>query len=41
MNEELFNEINEAPTDLYDIPELKEDDEDFSMDNYLNGDIDY
>lgn len=40
MFEELWTEIADAPGEIYDIPELRED-EDFDFNDYIAGDYDY
>ena len=40
MYDELWSEIADAPGEIFDIPELREE-EDFNLNEYLNGDIDY
>ena len=37
---DLFSEIQDSPGEIFDIPELRED-EDFNLNEYLNGNIDY
>jgi hypothetical protein len=43
MFEELWNEIQDAPGEIFDldIPELREDDEKFNVNEYLNSNYDY
>jgi hypothetical protein len=43
MFEELWNEIQDAPGEIFDIPELRDldDDEKFNLNDYLNSNIDY
>ena len=40
MFDEIWQEIQDAPGEIYDIPELR-DEEDFNMNEYLNGNYDY
>jgi hypothetical protein len=40
MYDELWTEIVDAPGELFDIPELRED-EDFNFNDYLAADYDY
>jgi hypothetical protein len=40
MYDELWSEIADAPGEIFDIPELREE-EDFNLNEYLNGNIDY
>ena len=40
MYDELWQEIADAPGEIFDIPELREE-EDFNLNEYLNGNIDY
>ena len=42
MND-LFQEIADAPGEIFDIPELKDlyEESKFDVDEYINGDIDY
>jgi hypothetical protein len=40
MFDELWSEIQDAPGEIFDIPELRED-EDFNLNEYLNSNIDY
>ena len=40
MDETLFDEINASPGELYDIPELQQQ-EKFDVEEFINGDIDY
>jgi len=40
MYDELWSEINDMQGEIFDIPELQ-DEEDFKMDEYLKGDYDY
>jgi len=37
---DLWSEIADAPGEIFDIPELRED-EDFNFNDYLNADYDY
>ena len=43
MFDELWSEIQDAPGEIFDIPELRELDEEnkFNLNEYLNGNIDY
>jgi hypothetical protein len=43
MYDELWSEIQDAPGEIFDIPELRELDEEnkFNLNDYLNGNIDY
>jgi hypothetical protein len=43
MFDELWSEIQDAPGEIFDIPELRELDEEnkFNLNDYLNGNIDY
>lgn len=43
MFEELWSEINDSQGEIFDldIPELKEDEEKFDINEYLNSNIDY
>ena len=43
MFEELWSEIQDAPGEIFDIPELRDldDDEKFNLNDYLNSNIDY
>jgi hypothetical protein len=43
MYDELWSEIQDAPGEIFDIPELRELDEEnkFNLNEYLNGNIDY
>lgn len=43
MFDELWSEIQDAPGEIFDIPELRELDEEnkFDLNEYLNGNIDY
>ena len=43
MYDELWSEIADAPGEIFDIPELRELDEEnkFNLNEYLNGNIDY
>ena len=41
---DIFSEINDAPGEIYDVIEYKEEGEDdkkFDVEGYLNGKIDY
>ena len=40
MDNELFQEINDMPAEIFDIPEMQQDDR-FDVEAYLNGDTDY
>ena len=40
MYDELWSEIQDAPGEIFDIPEMQ-DNEDFNFDEYLKGDYDY
>ncbi len=41
--QELWDEINDSPGELYDVIEYKEEEEEdkFNLNEYLKGDIDY
>ena len=42
MYDELWSEIQDAPGEIFDIPELSDDEENkFNLNEYLNGNIDY
>jgi hypothetical protein len=43
MFEELWSEIQDAPGEIFDIPELRDldDDEKFNLNDYINGNYDY
>jgi hypothetical protein len=42
MFEELWSEIQDSPGEIFDIPELRDLDEDkFDVNEYLNSNIDY
>jgi hypothetical protein len=44
MFDELWSEIADAPGEIYDIPEMKEFDDDFddkSFDNFLDSENDF
>lgn len=43
MFDELWNEIQDMPGEIFDldIPELREDDEKFNVNEYLNANYDY
>ena len=42
MYDELWSEIQDAPGEIWDIPELRDDEENkFNLNEYLNGNIDY
>jgi hypothetical protein len=43
MFDELWSEIQDAPGEIFDIPELRDldDDEKFNLNDYLNSNIDY
>jgi hypothetical protein len=43
MYDELWSEIADAPGEIFDIPELRDldDDEKFNVNDYLNSNIDY
>ena len=42
MFEELWSEIQDAPGEIFDLPELRElDEEKFNLNDYLNSNIDY
>jgi hypothetical protein len=43
MFEELWSEIADAPGEIFDLPELRDldDDEKFNLNDYLNSNIDY
>ena len=36
---DIFSEINDAPGEIYDIPEMQ--DQKFNVEEYINGDTDY
>ena len=40
MFDEMWQEIQDAPGEIFDIPELH-DEEDFNLNEYINGNIDY
>ena len=40
MDNELFQEINDMPAEIFDLPEMQQDDR-FDVEAYLNGDTDY
>jgi len=40
MDTELFQEINDMPAEIFDIPGMQQDDR-FDVEAYLNGDTDY
>ncbi len=42
--QELWDEINDSPGEIYDVIEYKEEEEEedkFNLNEYLKGDIDY
>jgi hypothetical protein len=42
MFDELWIEIQDAPGEIFDIPELRDlDDEKFDVNDYINGNYDY
>ena len=42
MYDELWSEIQDAPGEIFDIPELRElEEEKFDVNAYLNSNIDY
>jgi len=43
MFDELWSEIQDAPGEIFDLPELRELDEEnkFNLNDYINGNIDY
>jgi hypothetical protein len=43
MYDELWSEIQDAPGEIFDIPELRDLDEEnkFNLNDYINGNIDY
>jgi hypothetical protein len=42
MYDELWSEIQDAPGEIFDIPELRDlEDEKFNLNDYINGNIDY
>ena len=42
MFDELWQEIQDSPGEIFDIPELRDlDDEKFNVNEYLNSDYDY
>ena len=40
MDETLFDEINDSPGEIFDIPELQQQDK-YDVEEFINGDIDY
>ena len=40
MFDEMWQEIQDMPGEIFDIPEM-DDAEDFNLNDYLNGDYDY
>ena len=40
MAETLFDELNDSPGEIFDIPELQQQ-EKFDVEEFINGDIDY
>ena len=40
MFDEMWQEIQDAPGEIFDLPELR-DEEDFNLNEYINGNIDY
>jgi hypothetical protein len=40
MFDEMWQEIQDMPGEIFDIPEM-DDKEDFNMNEYLNGNYDY
>ena len=42
MFDELWQEIQDAPGEIFDLPELRDlDDEKFDVNDYINGNYDY
>lgn len=42
MYDELWSEIQDMPGEIFDLPELRElDEEKFNVNDYLNSNIDY
>jgi hypothetical protein len=42
MFDEMWQEIQDAPGEIFDIPELRDlDDEKFNVNDYINGNYDY
>ena len=42
MFDELWSEIQDMPGEIFDIPELRDlDDEKFNVNDYINGNYDY
>jgi hypothetical protein len=42
MFDELWSEIQDAPGEIFDIPELRDlEEEKFNVNEYLNGNYDY
>jgi hypothetical protein len=42
MEDDLFSEIQDSPGEIFDIPELRDlDDEKFDVNEYLNSNYDY
>jgi hypothetical protein len=42
MFDELWSEIQDAPGEIFDIPELRDlDDDKFNVNDYINGNYDY
>ena len=43
MFDELWSEIQDAPGEIFDIPELRdlEEENKFNLNDYINGNIDY
>ena len=42
MFDELWSEIQDAPGEIFDIPELRDlEEEKFNVNEYINGNIDY
>jgi hypothetical protein len=42
MFDELWQEIQDAPGEIFDIPELRDlDDDKFNVNDYINADYDY
>jgi len=37
---DLFQEINDMPAEIYDIPEMQDEDK-FDVEGYINGNTDY
>ena len=37
---DIFQEINDMPAEIYDIPEMQDEDK-FDVEGYINGNTDY